>query len=118
MLVSFCTQSGVKKFNAKIHWNPENIFVKIFQVVRTLVFLSFGEIIYRSERFSDTIAIFKNIFTDTRINGAEIAAAMTPFGNGNQAAASVYRRLRRCTRKRTKRHLRDTDIYMLLPCLW
>ena len=89
MLVSFCTQSGVKKFNAKIHWNPDNIFVKIFQVVRTLVFLSFGEIIYRSERFSDTIAIFKNIFTDTRINGAEIAAAMTPFGNGNQAAASM-----------------------------
>ena len=89
MLVSFCTSGYVKKFNERIHWNPDNIFVKIFQVARTLLLLSFGEIIYRSEKFSDTIAIFRNIFTTTRINGAEIAAAMTPFGNGNQAAASV-----------------------------
>ena len=89
MLTSFCTQGYVKKLCAKIHWNPDNKLVKIFQVIRTLILLSFGEIIYRSEKFSDTIAIFKNIFTDTRINGAEIAAAMTPFGNGNQAAASM-----------------------------
>ena len=89
MLVSFCTQSYVKRLNAKIHWNPDNIFIKIFQVARTLLILSFGEIIYRSECFADTVAIFKGIFTNTRINGAEIAAAMTPFGNGNQAAASM-----------------------------
>ncbi|MBQ7583613.1 MAG: MBOAT family protein [Lachnospiraceae bacterium] len=89
MLVSFCTQSYVKRLNAKIHWNPDNIFIKIFQVARTLLILSFGEIIYRSECFADTVAIFKGIITNTRINGAEIAAAMTPFGNGNQAAASM-----------------------------
>ena len=89
MLISFCTQGYVKKLNKKIHWNPNNIFIKIFQVLRTLLILSFGEIIYRSECFSDTLAIFKGIFTNTRINAGEIAAAMTPFGNGNQAAASV-----------------------------
>jgi D-alanyl-lipoteichoic acid acyltransferase DltB (MBOAT superfamily) len=89
MLISFCTQGYVKKFNAKIHWNPDNTFIKAFQIVRTLTLLSFGEIIYRSESFSDTVYIFKSIFTSTRINGASIAAAMTPFGNGNQAAASV-----------------------------
>ena len=89
MLVSFCTTSYVKKFNRLIHWNKDNIYIKIFQVVRTLIILSFGEIIYRSEGFSDMVAIFKNIFTNTRINGAEIAAALTPFGNGNQAIASV-----------------------------
>ena len=89
MLISFCTQSYVKKLNARIHWNPDNTFIKIFQVCRTLLILSFGEIIYRSENFSDTAAIFKAIFTNTRINSSEIAAAMTPFGNGNQAAASI-----------------------------
>ena len=89
MLISFCTQSWVKKFNTRIGWNPNNTFIKIFQVLRTMLILSFGEIIYRSENFSDTIAIFKGIFTNTRINGSEIAAAMTPFGNGNQAAASM-----------------------------
>jgi D-alanyl-lipoteichoic acid acyltransferase DltB (MBOAT superfamily) len=89
MLISFCTQSWVKSLNTRIHWNPDNIFVKIFQVIRTLIIVSIGEIIYRSESFGDTVAIFKGIFTNTRINGAEIAAAMTPFGNGNQAAASI-----------------------------
>ncbi len=89
MLISFCTTSYVKKFNELIHWNPDNTFIKIFQVVRTLIILSFGEIIYRSESFSDTVTIFKGIFTNTSINGAQIAAAMTPFGNGNQAAASL-----------------------------
>lgn len=89
MLVSFCTQSYVKKLNAKIHWNPDNIFIKIFQVIRTLVILSFGEMIYRSECLSDTIAIFKGVFTDTRLSVSEIAQAMVPFGNGNQAVASV-----------------------------
>ncbi|MBR5375752.1 MAG: MBOAT family protein [Lachnospiraceae bacterium] len=89
MLVSFCTQSYVKKLNEKIHWNKDNLFIKIFQVIRTLLIVSVGEIIYRSECFSDTIVILKNIFTKTRINGASFAAAMTPFGNGNQAAASM-----------------------------
>lgn len=89
MLISFCTQSWVKKLNARIGWNPNNTFIKIFQVCRTMLILSFGEIIYRSENFSDTVAIFKGIFTNTRINGSEIAAALTPFGNGNQAAASM-----------------------------
>ncbi len=89
MLLSFCTQSYVKKLNEKIHWNKDNIFIKIFQIIRTLLIVSVGEMIFRSESFSDTIVILKNIFTKTRINGASIAAAMTPFGNGNQAAASM-----------------------------
>ncbi len=89
MLISFCTSSYVKKFSKKIHWNPDNVFVKIFQVVRTLFVLSIGEIIYRSESLENMKAAFRNILTDTRISGSSIAAAMTPFGNGNQAAASV-----------------------------
>ncbi len=89
MLVSFCTSGYVKKLCRKIHWNRDNVFVKIFQVARTLLVLSIGEIIYRSESFSDTVQIFKNILTDTHINGSQIAAALTPFGNGNQAVASV-----------------------------
>ncbi|MCR5651846.1 MAG: hypothetical protein K6F86_11775 [Lachnospiraceae bacterium] len=89
MLMSFCTQSYVKKINEKIHWNKDSIFVKIFQIIRTMIIVAVGELIFRSESFSDTMTIFKNIFTDTRISGSSIAAAMTPFGNGNQAAASM-----------------------------
>lgn len=89
MLLSFTTQSYVKKLNEKIHWNKDNVFVKVFQVVRTFVIVGIGEVIFRSESFSDAVAIFRKIVTDTRINASSIAQAMTPFGNGNQAAASV-----------------------------
>ncbi len=89
MLLSLCTRSGIKKLCAAIHWNEENILVKIFQIVRTLVIFTVGEIIFRADSLNDITAIFGNIFTATRINGGEIAAALTPFGNGNQAAASI-----------------------------
>ncbi len=89
MLLSFCTGSYIKKLNARIHWNKENGLVKAFQIIRTVIIVAFGEIIFRSESFADTLVIFRNIFTDTRINASAIAQALTPFGNGNQAAASV-----------------------------
>ena len=89
MLLSFCTTSYIKKINEAIHWNKDNIFIKIFQVIRTVVIVAFGEIIFRSGSFSDAASFYKNIFTKTRINGAQIASALTPFGNGNQAVASI-----------------------------
>lgn len=89
MLLSFCTQSYVKKLNERIGWNKDNIFVKIFQIIRTLIIVAAGEVIFRSESFFDAAAVFGNILKTTRINKASIAAAMTPFGNGNQAAASM-----------------------------
>lgn len=89
MLLSFCTMSYVKKICAVIHWNKENIFIRIFQVVRTFVIVAMGEVIFRADSIEDVVIIFGKLFTDIRINGAEIAAAMTPFGNGNQAAASI-----------------------------
>ena len=89
MLLSFCTASWVKKLNTAIHWNKDNIFIRIFQVIRTFIIVVIGEIIFRAETFRDVLVIFKNIATKTAINGSAVAAALTPFGNGNQAAASV-----------------------------
>lgn len=89
MLLSLCTKSMIKKICEYIHWNDNNVLIKVFQVVRTLVIVAAGEIIFRSDSFSDVVTIFGKILTTTRINFSEIVAAMTPFGNGNQAAASV-----------------------------
>ena len=89
MLLSFCTMSYMKAFCEKIGWNKDNIFVRVFRVIRTFVIVAAGEIIFRSESFMQAAGIFKSILTDTRLNGAAAAAALTPFGNGNQAAASV-----------------------------
>lgn len=89
MLLSVCTMPMMKKIRLKLHWNDENVFIRIFQTVRTFLIVLFGEVMFRAETFSDALLTYKKIFTDTRINGAYLASALTPFGNGNQAAASV-----------------------------
>ena len=89
MLLSFCTMSYVKRFCELIRWNKDCTAARIFQVVRTFIIVAAGEIIYRSDSVADITAFFKNIITDTRISGSAVAAALEPFGNGNQAVASL-----------------------------
>ena len=89
MLLSFCTASTMKKLRKAVHWNDENLGIRIFQTLRTFFIVCTGEVMFRAETLPDAFHIYKTAFTKTRINAAEIAAALVPFGNGNQAAASV-----------------------------
>ena len=89
MLLSFCTTSYMKGLRKRIHWNDENRLIRIFQTLRTFIIVCLGEVMFRAETLSDAGVIYKKIFTKTRLSGSAIAAALVPFGNGNQAAASV-----------------------------
>ncbi len=89
MLLSVCTMSVMKKVRKAIGWNDANPAIKVFQTLRTFLIVCTGEVMFRAESLSDAFTIYKNIFTATRINPSEIAAALVPFGNGNQAAASI-----------------------------
>lgn len=89
MLFSVCTMSYMKKVRAFLHWNDKNIFIIIFKTLRTFFIVLMGEVMFRAETMSDAFCIYKKIFTDTRINMDYITRAMTPFGNGNQAIASM-----------------------------
>ena len=89
MLFSVCTMSYMKKIRTAVHWNDNNVFIKIFQTLRTFIIVLLGEVMFRAHSLSDAFTIYKSIFTTTRINAATITASLTPFGNGNQAAASV-----------------------------
>ncbi len=89
MLLSFCTASYMKTLKVRIHWNDENVWIRIFQTLRTFIIVCIGEVMFRAETLPDAFTIYHTIFTNTRINGSAIAAALTPFGNGNQAAASI-----------------------------
>ena len=89
MLISFTTMNFFKNLKPKIGWNDKNIFVIIFQTLRTFVIVLLGEVMFRAHTVGDAFTVYKKIFTDTRINTAAISAALTPFGNGNQALASV-----------------------------
>ncbi len=89
MLFSVLTMSYMKKIRAKLHWNDKNPFIIIFQTLRTFFIVLMGEVMFRAETMTDALTIYKRIFTTTRINASSIAAALTPFGNGNQALASI-----------------------------
>ncbi|MCR5107707.1 MAG: hypothetical protein K6B28_06050 [Lachnospiraceae bacterium] len=89
MLFSVCTASYIKKLREKLHWNDDNTFIKIFQTLRTFLIVCIGEVMFRAESMKDALFIYKTIFTKTRISIQTILAALTPFGNGNQAVASV-----------------------------
>ena len=89
MLLSVCTMSYMKKVRKVLHWNDDNTGIRIFQTLRTFLIVCTGEVMFRAESLPDAFYIYKTVFTQTRINGAAIAAALVPFGNGNQAAASV-----------------------------
>jgi D-alanyl-lipoteichoic acid acyltransferase DltB (MBOAT superfamily) len=89
MLLSFCTASYVKRLCEVIRWNKDNPFIKVFRTLRTFTIVATGEIIYRADSIEDITDFFTNIITKTRISGAAAAAALEPFGNGNQAVASI-----------------------------
>ena len=88
MLISFTTTGFFKKLKLRVRWNDSNVFIIIFQTLRTFLIVLFGEVMFRSHTMNDALLIYKKIFTTTRINADAITAALVPFGNGNQAAAS------------------------------
>ncbi len=89
MLLSVCTASSMRKIRNRIHWNDNNILIIIFQTLRTFIIVLLGEAIFRAESMTDVFVIYKKIFTSTAISASSLASALTPFGNGNQALASV-----------------------------
>ena len=89
MLFSVCTMGIMKKVRKAIHWNDKNIFIIIFKTVRTFLIVLMGEVMFRAETIKDAFFVYKSIFTNFRIGSSEIASCLVPFGNGNQAAASV-----------------------------
>ncbi len=89
MMLSTGTRSWMKKFCRKIHWNAENELIRIFCTVRTFFIVCIGYVLFRAASAADALTVYRTVFTGFRINAPEIAAALVPFGNGNQAAASV-----------------------------
>lgn len=89
MLFSICTTYYMKKIRKKLHWNDDLPGIKIYQVIRTYFIVLIGEVLFRAETLSDAFYIYKTMLTNTKLHFVNIVAAMKPFGNGNQAVASI-----------------------------
>ena len=87
--VSFCLSPHIKKLCKKAGWKSDSRGARRFQIIRTFILVLIGQAMFRAEKVSDIPVICRNIATATRINAGEAAALLTPFGNGNQAVASV-----------------------------
>ena len=89
MLISVCSMSVVKNIKKKIGWNDSYPAIIVFNTLKTFLIVLMGEVMFRAESMADALLIYRKIFTDCKINSSYIAAALVPFGNGNQALASV-----------------------------
>lgn len=89
MLISVCSMNFVKKTKEKIHWNDKNPIIIVLMTLKTYIIVFLGEVMFRAQSMSDAFAIYRGMFTNTRINMAQISEAMSMFGNGNQAFASM-----------------------------
>lgn len=89
MMLSTGSAGMMKRFRKRIKWEPKNPFIIIFQTLRTFFIVCLGYIFFRAENINDAAVIFKKIFTQFEFNAACITEALVPFGNGNQAIASV-----------------------------
>ena len=89
MLISVCSMNFVKKTKKKIRWNDNNPVIIVLMTIKTYVIVFIGEVMFRAESMSDAMEVYKGIFTNTRINMQQITEAMSMFGNGNQAIASM-----------------------------
>lgn len=52
-----------EKFNKKLHLNPENFFYKWFKIIRTTVFVIFGELFFRAPGLDAGFKMCKIMFT-------------------------------------------------------
>lgn len=89
MTLSVCTKNSMKKLRAKLKINEKSKVYIVYSVIKTYLIVFFGEVMFEASSMVDALTIYRNIFTKTRINAAAVVQMLTPFGNGNQAAASV-----------------------------
>ena len=90
MMVSTGTAGMMKRLRKKIKWNAKNRFIIIFQTLRTFFIVCLGYIFFRAGSIADAGLIFKRIFTGgLSLSFGALTEALVPFGNGNQAVASI-----------------------------
>lgn len=89
MMLSTGTKSGMKRFCKKIRWNDKAAGVRIFQTIRTFIIVCIGYVLFRAESIRDALGIYRTVAMRMNISMDAVKAALVPFGNGNQAVASL-----------------------------
>ena len=69
----------LKKLREKLKINTENLVFKIYEMIRTGVFVSFGMMLFRSKTFVSFTSMFANMFKCTNGNALEFGLKSADF---------------------------------------
>ena len=79
--------NNFKKWKKRLGINKDTKWYKIFSIVRTIIIVTFGELIFRANTMADVSYMLKKIVTDFSLSFGSIANAMLPFTEDNTALA-------------------------------
>lgn len=79
--------NNFKKWKRKLNITKTTKWFKIFCIIRTLVIVTFGELIFRADSMADVSFIIRKVFSDFSLSFASISNAILPFTEDNTAIA-------------------------------
>ena len=59
---------AINKFYEICHINPEQFFIKAIRIIKTIIFVIFGELFFRAQSLKIGLVMFKKIFTEFNIS--------------------------------------------------
>lgn len=75
------------KWKKKLGIGKNCKWYKIFSIIRTLIIVTFGELIFRANTMADVAYVIKKVATDFSLSFSSIANSLLPFTEDNTALA-------------------------------
>lgn len=76
-----------KKWKRKLNITKDTKWFKVFSIIRTLIIVTFGELIFRANNMADVAYVIKKTITDFSLSFSSISNAILPFTEDNTAIA-------------------------------
>lgn len=77
--------NNFKKWKKKLGITKDTKWYKVFSIIRTLIIVTFGELIFRANTMADVSYMIKKIGSDFSLSFASISNAILPFTEDNTA---------------------------------
>lgn len=87
LIVDLFMTNNFKKWKKKLNITKDTKWYKTFSIIRTLIIVTFGELIFRANTMSDVAFVVKKVATDFSLSFSSIANSLLPFTEDNTALA-------------------------------
>jgi len=87
LIVGLFLGNDFKKWKKKLGITKDTRWYKIFSIIRTLIIVTFGELIFRANSMADVAYVIKKTVSDFSLSFSSIANSLLPFTEDNTALA-------------------------------